>query len=142
MEKSLLEFVNTLDLSLKKIQEDVGVAFGVSKLTINQFRYLDAVYELGDPTITEIAERLQITKASVTSGIHKLIQLGYVTKAQSDQDKRVFHVYLSESGERMIAAKYRAVQAYVAFIRRALTDQEARQFEETLNKLVRLFQQP
>jgi DNA-binding MarR family transcriptional regulator len=141
MEKILIEFINTLDISLKKIEQEIGDTPGISKLTIHQFHYIDAIYELGEPTISEIAERLNITKASVTIGVNKLIQMGYALKTQSSQDKRVFHVSLTDSGVRLIEAKYRTLREYGEFIRSALNEDEARQFEATLAKLVRLFEQ-
>ena len=139
MEKLLIEFINTLDLSLKKLQAEVGDASGVSKLTIHQFQYIDAIYELGEPAITEIADRLHITKASVTTGVQKLINMGYVLKTQSSQDKRVFHVSLTEAGEKLIKAKYQALKEYEEFIEAALSKEEASQFEATLDKLVKVF---
>jgi DNA-binding MarR family transcriptional regulator len=139
MEKSLIEFVNTLDLSLKKLQKEVGESSGISKLTIHQFQYIDAIHELGGPTITEIAEKLNITKASVTTGIKKLIQMGYVNKTQSTEDQRVFHVNLSKAGEKLIKAKYQALKEYGEFIGAALSKEEAGRFEETLTKIVKLF---
>jgi DNA-binding MarR family transcriptional regulator len=139
MEKLLIEFINTLDLSLKKLQAEVGDASGVSKLTIHQFQYIDAIYELGEPAITEIADRLHITKASVTTGVQKLINMGYVLKTQSSQDKRVFHVSLTEAGGQLIKAKYQALKEYGEFIEAALSKEEASQFEATLDKLVKVF---
>jgi DNA-binding MarR family transcriptional regulator len=136
VEKVLIEFVNTLDSLLKKLQEEVGDRSGVSKLTINQFHYIDAIYEHGEPTITEIAARLNITKASVTTGINKLVNLGYVTKSQSGDDRRVFHVSLTPAGGQLIKAKYQALKEYGEFIRAALSEDEAKAFEETLAKLV------
>jgi DNA-binding MarR family transcriptional regulator len=141
MENLLLEFINTLDLSLKKFQAEVGDGSGISKLTISQFQYINAIYELGEPAITEIAHRLNITKASVTTGIHKLFNMGYVIKTQSNTDKRVFHVSLTEASEQLIKAKYRALKEYGEFISAALSEEETRQFEETLTKLVKLFKQ-
>ena len=139
MEKLLIEFINTLDLSLKKLLAEVGDASGVSKLTIHQFQYIDAIYELGEPAITEIADRLHITKASVTTGVQKLINMGYVLKTQSSQDKRVFHVSLTDAGEKLIKAKYQALKEYGEFIQAALSKEEASQFEATLDKLVKVF---
>ena len=139
MEKLLIEFINTLDLSLKKLLAEVGDASGVSKLTIHQFQYIDAIYELGEPAITEIADRLHITKASVTTGVQKLINMGYVLKTQSSQDKRVFNVSLSEAGGQLIKAKYQALKEYGEFIEAALSKEEASQFEATLDKLVKVF---
>ena len=139
MEKSLIEFVNTLDLSLKKLQKEVGESSGISKLTIHQFQYIDAIHELGEPTITEIAGKLAITKASVTTGIKKLIQMGYVIKTQSSEDKRVFRASLTKEGKKLIEAKYRALKEYGKFITAALSKEEAKRFEETLTKIVKLF---
>ncbi|WP_414529869.1 glycosyltransferase [Nodularia chucula] len=51
MEEILLEFVNTLDSSFKKLQEEAGINSGISQLTISQFQYIDAIHQLGEPTI-------------------------------------------------------------------------------------------
>jgi DNA-binding MarR family transcriptional regulator len=141
MEDLLIEFINTLDLSLKKFQKDLGENSSFSRLTLSQFQYIDAIDALGQPAISDIANRLGFTKASVTAGINKLIELGYVDKTQSVEDKRVFHVALTESGQQLVSAKYLALKEYGAFIGSALSEEEARQFEAILAKLVRLFKQ-
>lgn len=139
MEKLLIEFVNTLDSTFKKLQTKVGSTSGVSQLTISQFQYIDAIHELEQPTITEIAEKLSIAKASVSTGINKLIEKGFVTKTRSDRDKRIYHVTLTEKGNSLINAKYQALKEYGDFINTALSEEEAKQFKAILNKLVRLF---
>lgn len=141
METLLIEFINTLDVSLKKFQKDMGDGSGFSRLTMSQLQYIDAIGALGKPAISDIANRLGITKASVTGGINKLIEMGYVTKTQSAEDKRVFHVALTEPGRQLVSAKQQALKEYGAFIGAALSEEEARQFEIILAKLVRLFKQ-
>jgi len=140
MEELLLAFIDTLDLSLKKLRKQVGDSSGFAKLTIHQLQYIDAIGALGQPNLTELAEKLQITKASVTNGINKLISLGFVTKHQSNEDKRVYHVNLSADGLQIVEAKYQALRDYGEFIRSALNAEEARQFELILAKLVQLFE--
>jgi DNA-binding MarR family transcriptional regulator len=140
MEDILIEFINTLDLSLKRLLRHAGDELGFSRLTINQFHYIDAVAQLGKPTITEIAKHLNLTKASATIGVDKLVGMGYVVKARSNDDKRVYHVSITEAGERLVQAKYQALQEYGRFIRASLSEDEAKQFEETLAKLVKLFE--
>jgi len=140
MEELLIEFVNTFDLSLKRLHKDVGVGAGFSKLTIHQLQYIDAIYMLGEPTITEIADKLMITKASVTTGINKLNQLGYLIKTQSNTDRRVIHVSLTQTGRQIINAKYQALKEYGEMVSAALSDDEVKQFKTTLTKIVNLFQ--
>lgn len=141
METLLLEFIATLDTSLKRMMREMGDRSGFSRLTINQFHYLDAVHSLNHPTITDIAVHLNLTKASVTAAVDKLVDLGYLTKTQSQEDRRSFHVSLTETGEQLTAAKHQALHTYGEFIRDALSADEALQFQAILTKLVAHFKQ-
>lgn len=139
MNKLLPEFIDTLDASFKKLLEETGSASGASKLTLSQLQYIDAVHTLGEPSITELADALAITKASVTVGVNKLVRQGYVAKSQSHEDKRVFRVSLTEAGETLAQAKLQTFETYVGVIRAALTKVEVRQFETIITKLVKHF---
>ena len=139
MERFLIEFIDTLDQSLKKLQHEAGDGSGFARLTINQLHYIDAIHSLGEPTISEIAEKLRITKASVTAGVNKLILLGYVEKHQSTLDRRVFHVRLTAPAQALIQTRAQALRDYGEFIQAALSEEEARQFQMTLAKIVQLF---
>jgi DNA-binding MarR family transcriptional regulator len=139
MERILLEFIETLDATVKRLHRETGDGAGLSRLTISQLNYLDAIAALGEPTITEIAGRLNLTKASVTVSIQKLVDFGYVEKKQSEQDRRVYHVHLSAAGQSLVEAKTHALEEYVAFIRSALSEDEANQLEAIMAKLVKLF---
>jgi len=139
MEKYLIEFVDTLDQSLKKLQRQVGSGSGFSTLTINQFHYIDAIARLGEPTITEIAEELKITKASVTGGVNKLIRLGFVQKTRSNDDRRVFHVRLTQTAQELVEARFQALHEYGQLVQSVLSEEEARQFKAAIEKITQLF---
>ena len=139
MQVLLTEFIDTLDASLKAMQAEAGARAGLARLTLNQFRYLDAIHALGKPTVSQLADRLNIAKPSVTTGLNKLAALGYVVKTQSDDDKRVWRVALTPACAPLFRAKQRALEEYEAFIRSALSECEVRQLEKFLVKLVRLF---
>ena len=78
---------------------------------------------------------------AVTAGINKLVQMGYVVKTQSSEDRRVFHVSLSQAGEQLVQAKLQALKEYGEFVSAALSEEEIRQFENIITKLVRMFKQ-
>lgn len=136
MENLLLEFINTMHRVLNQRLQQMGAATGMANLTIHQLNYLEAIGAAGETTITEIAGRMQVTKASVTAGVNKLVQMGYAVKTQSPLDKRVYHVRLTAAGERLTGAKQQALAEYGAFIRSALTSAEAGQLAAILSKLV------
>jgi len=141
MEEILLQFINTLDLLLKKQQMELGNSIGFSKLTFSQLQYLDAVSALEKPTITEIAEKINLTKASVTTGINKLVEMGYLIKTPSDKDKREIHVTLTDLGETLAQAKRNTLLNYGEIIKSALDKQESILFTNSLTKIIRKFNQ-
>jgi DNA-binding MarR family transcriptional regulator len=140
MQDLLIRFINTLDASLKKFQAKHSDEAGFGSLTIHQLQYLESIYALGIPTITEIAEALSFSKASVTAGVNKLVSMGYVIKKRSHEDRRVVYVHLTENALPLIAAKQETLTMYEEFIRGALSEQEFTQFTTILEKLVDLFE--
>lgn len=141
MEKILIEFINTLDASHKKIQMSLGENSGFSQLTISQLHYIEAIHSLKYPTISEIADFMKISRASVTVGINRLVSMGFIRKIRSTEDKRVFHVQLTATGLRLVNAKQKALKEYGTFISEALSREEANQLKHILEKLVTLFKQ-
>ncbi len=141
MEKILIEFINTLDTSHKKIQMSLGENSGFSQLTISQLHYIEAIQSLKDPTISEIADFMKISRASATVGINRLVSMGFIRKIRSTEDKRVFHVQLTATGQQLINAKQKALKEYETFITEALSQEEANQFKHILEKLVTHFKQ-
>jgi DNA-binding MarR family transcriptional regulator len=139
MEELLLQFINTLDHQLKKQQLEFGSLTGFSKLTVSQLQYLDTVSGLEKPTITDIAEKINFSKASVTTGINKLVEMGYLVKTQSNQDKREIHVTLSEMGETLAQAKRKTLQKYSEIINSALDEHESILFTNSLSKIIHKF---
>lgn len=141
METILTEFINTLDSSHKKIQMSLGDNSGFSQLTISQLHYIEAIHSLEHPTISEIADFMKISRASATVGINRLVSMGFIRKIRSTEDKRVFHVQLTATGQQLINAKQKALKEYETFITEALSQEEANQFKHILEKLVTHFKQ-
>ncbi|MBP2642473.1 MAG: transcriptional regulator, MarR family [Firmicutes bacterium] len=115
-----------------KENEDVGELFN---LTFTQLHYLHAVSELNGPTFSDLAEKFNVEKSTVTAIISKLTQRGYLYKVQSTNDLRVFHIYLAEKGKRLIEYEGRSYQRFAQTITENLSDEEKLQFAVLLNKM-------
>lgn len=142
MLNTLTQFINTLDSTLKKSQIKDGDTFGFSDLTISQLHYIEAIHLLNQPTISQVAETLKITKASATVGLKRLANLGYVDKRKSNQDKRVMHVSLTKKGEKLVLSKQNALNEYENKMIAALSPEEMKQLEIIMEKLVAYFNLP
>jgi DNA-binding MarR family transcriptional regulator len=54
-------------------------------------------------TVTELAERMQLTQSTVTELVTRAEAAGLVRREQSEMDGRVFWVYLTRDGEGRVA---------------------------------------
>lgn len=142
MEELLTAFIDTLDLSLKQFQRDARDRAGAERLTVSQLQYIDAINSLDAPTLSLLAGRLGVSRASATTAINRLSALGLVIKTQSPTDKRACEVRLTAPALRFAAAKGKALKAYAAMLESALSPREVRQFRAIMVKVVRRFQQP
>jgi DNA-binding MarR family transcriptional regulator len=73
---------------------------GFSDITMNQMHYLEMVGMMGGPTFGDLADKLDVSRPSVSAIVKKLIQAGYLEKVQSDEDGRVYFLHLTEKGAR------------------------------------------
>jgi DNA-binding MarR family transcriptional regulator len=78
---------------------------------------LQALHEQEGLTHSALAERLQVTPATITKMIQRMERAGFVTRRSDPEDQRVSRVYLTDAG--------RAIQSKV---RRALRELEAEVF--------------
>jgi DNA-binding MarR family transcriptional regulator len=84
--------------ALQQLERRVGVALMYSGLRIPQFRLLDRLDVLGHATVTEMSRELDITRATVSVMINEMLRGGILVVDEHPEDRRSFHVHLSEVG--------------------------------------------
>ena len=103
---------------------------------MSQLFYMEAVYHLGNPTLSELAAHLKISKASPTVVVQKLIEKGLVAKVRSEADQRVFHVRLSGRGRQLIEAEVNALADFAERIKQSLSKEEIKRLSRIFQKIV------
>ncbi len=136
VEKCLLKMVDYLNKSLKDHIQTVVDDKHFSKFTMNHFYYLEAIYRLNQPNFSDLAEELKISNPSVTTMIHKLSKQGYVIKCQSMEDKREYHICLTEKGKAVVESEFDMYRMFVKETRDYLSAEEFESFSFCLNKIM------
>lgn len=72
-------------------------------LTISQFAVLEALYHLGPLCQGELVDKILKSNANLTTVVDSLEKKRLVRRQRSDSDRRRVTVYLTESGEELIA---------------------------------------
>lgn len=95
--------LNTLISYLSDLIEEVLSktfnSYDIEDLTQQQLHYLQVIFRLHNPTITELSRELKLTKPTVTVLVNKLVSKGYVRRVPSDSDRRVTHLHIDEKGK-------------------------------------------
>ena len=99
MKYSLEQVINLLLSKSEQFEVDLKRESEIEELSIKQLQCIELIVELENPTLTELSERLKITKPSTTALIDKLESWAYVTKVKTDLDKRSAHVKKKKKGE-------------------------------------------
>ncbi|WP_313071031.1 MarR family winged helix-turn-helix transcriptional regulator [Lacrimispora sp.] len=109
----------------------------VNKFSNNDYYYLLVIHSLQKPNFTQIADKLSLTKPAVSVIIRKLQNLGLVEKMQSEEDKRVYYVELTNKGDSILQGDH-AVYQWVSdmIIDIAEDEKEVLIMERIFSKLV------
>lgn len=138
-EALIVKYIDTLSGSMRqsmrkyKEEADSGELFN---LTITQLHYLHAINEMDGPTFSQLVEKFNVQKSTVTDIVNRLIKRNMVYKKQSEEDLRAFHLYLSEKGKELLAIENRGYHHFAQKMTMCLDKEEKTQFTELLQKIV------
>jgi DNA-binding MarR family transcriptional regulator len=97
--------LNLIELlkSVQKLEKRVSVALMYSGLRIPQFRFLDCLESKGQATVTEMSQALGITRATASVMTNDLIAANIIAVTENEQDRRSFHIRLTEQGHHKLS---------------------------------------
>ena len=109
----------------------------LANLTMKQIVYLDTIARMQSPSFSDLAKQLDVSKPSVTAIVHKLLKNGYVQKVQSAEDKRTFHILLTEKGRELTAIHDNLHQRIAQHFTAVLNEAEMHQLGRLLHKALK-----
>ncbi len=134
---NLKEAIIYLSDLIEKILEETIDQADFSDLTQQQLHYLKIIVKLKNPTLTELAGEVGLTKPTVTVLVDKLTEKGYVKRVHSDEDRRVMHLHIDKKGAKINALREIAHERLAEKIRSGLNETETAILTELLKKIVR-----
>ncbi len=135
MEKAhrlVLKHIKSGKVLAKKLDEDLK-QYDLNRSEYTFLGYLDTY---GHQPIQVMTSFLDLTSGTMTYLVNKLIKKGYVIRSQSDEDKRIFYVDLTEAGKIFyddMSAKH--LSFVETMISRVLTDEERITLGQLLTRL-------
>ncbi|MEA4869067.1 MAG: MarR family transcriptional regulator [Christensenella sp.] len=87
--------------SVLRLQEQSVSKLANGNLSRTEMHALEIVQDIPEATLTQIAEMLGVTKATVSVSVNRLVEKGYLEKTRAEDDGRKSILRLTESGETM-----------------------------------------
>ncbi|MEA4935327.1 MAG: MarR family transcriptional regulator [Paludibacter sp.] len=136
--KKLIEIVAIGSNMVGLMEEQAREQFNLLNLTLTQMHYLETMNKLDNPSLTELAATLKLSKPTVKVAVDKLVEKDFVIRVRSDEDRRSAHLHLTEKGKLINTMHEYAHKRIAESISRKLNEEEQEQFillmEKILNK--------
>ena len=136
MKYPLETLINIILSKSEQMEEEIKNHSEIRELTYKQLHCLEAVKEMHNPTLTELAGKLQITKPSASVIVDKLVQKGYLVKIHSDHDRRSAHVHITPRGETASLIHEKVHHSFAGLLAQNLSDEEKEMLIVLLNKAI------
>jgi DNA-binding MarR family transcriptional regulator len=109
-------------------------------LSMPQLGILFQLHYRGTCGISELSEKFDITNAATSQLVDKLVQSGFVQRAEDPQDRRAKLLNLSEKGKELLQQSAERRYRWVEEIAKNLSSEEREQVSEALEILTRAAQ--
>jgi len=134
---NLKEVITFLSDIIEKILDETINLSDFDDLTQQQLYYLEVIVKMQNPTMTELARELDLTRPTVTVLVDKLTEKGYIKRIPSDEDRRVIHLCIDKKGTKITALREIAHERMAEKVRSGLSGTETAIFTRLLKKILR-----
>ena len=103
-----------------------------ASLTTVETFCMETIQALGTPTVNEFATFMRISPPNAAYKINSLVQKGYVQKIQSPEDKREYHLAVTQKYIDYYNVSYRYLSTVMDRIKERFPAQDVEKLEEML----------
>ena len=95
---------------------------------------IEIIYAMGNPTVTEFASFINISSPNAAYKINALIKKGYLNKVQSEDDKREYHLEVTDKYIKYYNLNKNYVETVISRLEENIDEDE----KKTLSKILKL----
>lgn len=123
------------------IEEKALIISEFRDISGNDMHIVEAIGIKEPRNMSSVAKTLSVTVGTLTIAINNLVKKGYVTRARSEEDRRVVLLSLTQKGEKAFYHHKKFHDDMIKAITEDLSDREIESLTRVLDKLQRFFRQ-
>jgi len=137
MQKNLEQIMNSILYSSEILEEEMKQESNLKNLTSRQLYCIELIKNMQNPSLTELAEKMNIAKASISVMIERLEINNFIYKVASDTDRRTVHVHLTDEGKKASSLHTELHKRIGELLTEEMTESEKEILIVLLNKSVK-----
>lgn len=130
-----VEIARILPALMREVTKKQHSFLAESDLPVPGLLVLDLLRERGAATMGQISHVLHLSMSSATGIIDRMIDLGYVERDRSEEDRRVVNVILSDKGKKSANQVDDERRDMINNLYSVLTDKERAEYLHLLQKV-------
>ena len=134
--RTIEELINIILSKSEQLEEFLKQKSDLKNLTARQLHCIELIHEMENPTLSELAEGMRITKPSASVMLDRLEEHGFIQKIKSDEDRRSAHVHLTDKGDRAAHLHVDLHKEFAGRLTANLTESEKDILVVLLNKAI------
>lgn len=107
-----------------------------SGLSMSHFGAMFHVHRMGSCGVTDLGDHLGVTSAASSQMLERLVQQGFILRAEDPKDRRVKQIVLTDKGHRVLEEGLHARQDWLSNLAQTLSDSEKETVMAGLNILI------
>lgn len=123
--------------SIKNISDTLSDT-QMSNFNMNEYYYLTSIYQMGTPKLGELATKLNLTKPAISALVKRLEKNELITKTQSEEDKRIYYLNLTDKGIKIIQGDNELYSKLSNIFSDLLTNEQVNMVDNLLEKVVKM----
>lgn len=107
-----------------------------SGLSMSHLGAMFHICRMGSCGVTDLGDHLGVTSAASSQMLERLVQQGFILRAEDPKDRRVKQIVLTDKGHRVLEEGLRARQDWLGNLAQTLSDSEKETVMAGLNILI------
>lgn len=107
-----------------------------TQFNITDYYYLTTIYNMDNPNLGEVAEKLKVTKPAISALVKRMIKNELIEKIQSNEDGRIYYLKVTEKGIKIIEGDNVVYSKLTGLISGIISEKQLKELECLLGEVV------
>lgn len=118
------------------LREETRNAFHEEGMFFGQHLFMMFVSQNAGATASDIAKACDLSLASVSVSVNRLVKAGFLRKESDEKDSRVSHLYITQKGEEVKSQICASIDSLEEKITKGFTEDEKKVFTQLLERMI------